>query len=227
MSEPHFPPSTLLGRIGPRSCTALLKLGVVRSLPTGTTIIREGDDESFVVLLHDALVKVSAHIADGRQALLSIRVSGDLVGEISALNGTPRTATVVTCAPSKVGIIHQAEFRAVLRQDADVAVAVAAIAADRWRRATRIRVDFNSYPVKVRLARILVELAESYGQRELSGVTLSVSLTQPELAGLCNAAEVTLQKALSELRSAGLVGTGYRRLVVRDVDALRRIGESG
>jgi CRP-like cAMP-binding protein len=148
-------------------------------------------------------------------------VSGDIVGEISALNGTPRSATVTTCRSSTIRIIRRSEFRAFLRSHSDAAMEIAGIVADRLRWANQRRVDFASYPVKVRLARILWEIAGAYGHRRPAGIVIDVGLTQPELATLCGAADVTLQKAVRDLRQAGTIDTGYREIVILDIAALR------
>ena len=225
MSTPDYLPTTLLGRLEPAARAELLAAGVRRAVPAGAHILREGARETHIVLLRHALTKVSAHMADGRQALLAIRVSGDLVGEISALNGTPRIASVVAATPAQISIIHRPEFRAFLRKHPDAALEVAGIVADRLRRATRHRVDFASYPVKVRLARVLADISETYGTRVPAGIEIGVPLTQPELAGLCAAAEVSLHKAFRELREAHIVDTGYRRVIVLDPEALRVVAD--
>jgi CRP/FNR family transcriptional regulator, cyclic AMP receptor protein len=173
------------------------------------------------VLLDDALTKVTVGMADGRRALLAIRVSGDIIGETSALNDTPRSATVTACRTSVIRIIHRGEFRAFLRNNPDAAMEIAGIVAERLRWANRRRVDLASCPVKMRLARVLWEIAMSYGRREPSGIVVDIRLTQSELATLCGAAEVTLQKALRDLRRAKVVRTGYRAIVVTDESGLR------
>jgi CRP-like cAMP-binding protein len=220
-----FPPRTLLSRCDAATRAELLGLGVRRTVPAGTVLLREGDVESHVILLLDALVKISGRMADGRQALLSIRVSGDLIGEIAALTDTPRSATATTCVRSAFTVIARRDLRPFLHEHPEVAVEVAAIIGGKLRRATRLRVDFASYPVRVRLARVLVEIAEQYGTRAASGIVIGVPLTQPELAGLCGAAEVSLQKAIRELRRADLIDTGYRRIIVLDFPALRRVAD--
>jgi CRP-like cAMP-binding protein len=102
---------------------------------------------------------------------------------------------------------------------------IAGIVADRLRWANQRRVDFASYPVKVRLARVLWEIASSYGHRVPSGIVVDIRLTQPELATLCGAADVSLQKALRELRRAKIIDTGYREIVIRDSAALRTVAD--
>jgi CRP/FNR family cyclic AMP-dependent transcriptional regulator len=225
VQDRRWPPGTLLGRLDHTTRDRLLAVGVRRSVDTCRVILHEGALESHVILLDDALTKVTATMTDGRQALLAIRVSGDIVGEISALNGTPRSATITACRPSIIRIIHRNEFRAFLRSNPDAAIEIAGIVADRLRWANRRRIDFASHTVKVRLARVLWEVATAYGQRGPTGIIVDIRLTQAELATLCGAAEISLQKALRELRKADIIGTGYREIVVHDPHALRYAAE--
>jgi CRP-like cAMP-binding protein len=214
----------MLGRLAADTRAAMLKLGVRRDVGPGEVLIRQGEVDSHVILLRHSLVKVTVAMADGREALLAIRISGDIVGEMSALNGRPRSASVTTCGSSQVSIIHNREFRPFLRSHPDAAIEIAGVVADRLRWANRRRVDFASHPVRVRLARVLYEIAADYGQRTPAGVVVGVRLTQPELATLCGAAEPTVQRALRELRSASLVSTGYRQITVLDLAALHQAG---
>lgn len=225
MNEPQWLPETLLGRLESGTRDKLLGLGVTQSVAAHSQILREGEVESHIVLLRQAVTKVTAVMADGRQALLAIRISGDIVGEMSALNGTPRSATVTTCGRSVITTIHSGEFRAFLRANSEAAMEVAGIVACHLRWANQRRVDFTSYPVRVRLARVLADIATTYGHRVPSGLVIGVRLTQPELATLCGAAEVTLQKALRNLRQSGIVDTGYRRIIVLDMPALKKAAD--
>jgi CRP/FNR family cyclic AMP-dependent transcriptional regulator len=221
LTKSSWLPGTLLSRLDESTRREFLELGVSRTAAASQVILQEGTQESHVILLSDGLTKVTAAMTDGRHALLDVRVSGDIVGEISALNGTPRSATVTTCRPSTIRIIHRNDFRSFLRGHPDAAMEIAGIVANRLRMANRRRVDFASYPVKVRLARILWEIAAAYGYRKRDGIVVDIQLTQSELATMCGAAEITLQKALRELRAAGVVDTGYRQVIVRDATALQ------
>jgi CRP/FNR family cyclic AMP-dependent transcriptional regulator len=227
VAESPWLSGTLLSRLDEPTRREFLQLGVARTAAASRVILQEGKRESHVILLSDGLTKVTAAMTDGRHALLDVRVSGDVVGEISALNGTPRSATVTTCRPSTIRIIHCNDFRAFLRAHPDAAMEMAGIVADRLRMANRRRVDFASYPVKVRLARVLWEIAVAHGYRERDGIVVDVQLTQSELATMCGAAEITLQKAIRELRESGIVDTGYRHVVVRDAAALQLCADVG
>jgi CRP-like cAMP-binding protein len=224
MSRLPWPPNSLLGRVSRPAREELLGLGVRREVGADEVLIRQGEFGSHMVLLVVALVKITTTLVNGRQALLAIRESGDLVGEMSALDGTRRAVSVTTCRPSIVSVIHRTDFRAFLRRHPETAVAIAGITDDRLCRANQRLADFTAFPVRVRLARALAEIALSHGRAVPSGVQLGLRLTNDELATLCGAAEVTLQRALRELREAGVIDTGYRQILVRDLSALRRAG---
>jgi CRP/FNR family cyclic AMP-dependent transcriptional regulator len=221
----EWPIGTLLSRLSVRSRADLLALGVARRVADGHILLREGGAGSHVVLLREALAKVTAATSNGRSTLLGIRVSGDVVGEMSAVSGEPRSATVTACGPSWISVIPRRDFQPFLETHPDAAVQLTAMVSKRLRDSNRRRVDFASYPVKVRLARVIAEIASAHGTPTQAGIVIAVPLSQPELASLCGAAEITVQKALRELREDGLVVTGYRRVAVLDLPRLLLAGE--
>jgi CRP-like cAMP-binding protein len=225
MNAFDWPARTLMGRLDPSARAGLLRAGVSRRYEPGDVLIHEGLLESYVMLLQDALVKITVLLPAGRQALMAIRVSGDLVGEMSALNVVPRSATVTACRPSMIRQIGHDAFRQFLRQHTDAAIEVAGIVADRLRAANRRRADFASYPVKVRVARALAEMCSWYGRPVPAGVVVDVDLTQSELATLCGAADITVHKVLRELRESGLIATEYRGFIIRDIEELRALAQ--
>ncbi|WP_431882241.1 Crp/Fnr family transcriptional regulator [Micromonospora gifhornensis] len=221
----QWPYGTFLQRLGPPVRSALLELGVRRQVPAGQILIHEGQQQSHLVLIEEGLTKVTAALPDGRTALLSLRVGGDLVGEMSALNDRPRSATVTTCSAARYSVIPSERFRAFLRTNPDAALELAAMVSDRLRWSNRRRIDFSSYPVKIRVARVIAELSRTHGRQTPDGVVIDVRLTQPELASICGASETSVQKILRELRTDGLVDTDYRRMTVRNLPGLQQVGQ--
>ena len=62
----------------------------------------------------------------------------------------------------------------------------------------------------------------STGARKDDGVTITLPLTQEELAGWTGASREAVAKSLQTLRDLGWIETGRRSISVRDSDALRR-----
>jgi CRP/FNR family cyclic AMP-dependent transcriptional regulator len=198
----------------------MLTLGTLRVYEPGTILLREGEHGSHVLLLVKGLVKVTATSPEGYLSLLAIRTGGDLVGELASMDGEPRIATVTAAGRLRARVISQAEFRNYLTHHPEAALAVSGSVGAKLRWATRRRIDFGGHEVHVRLARVLDELAGSYGVEDGARTVIGVPLTQPELAALVGAAEPTVHRALTHLRKERIVVTGYRRIIVCDRERL-------
>lgn len=220
-----WPPGTFLGSLRPAVVHELIEMSVRRQIVPARLILREGGADTHVVLLLSGFVKVTTAV-EGHETLLGIRVPGEVVGEISALTGEPRSATVTACGRVAAGYLGRAEFEAFLRRRPEAATLVTAMVARQLRWANRRRTDFAAFPAHIRLARLLVEIADACG-RPLAGgrVEIAVPLSQPELAAMIAIAQATVQKAIHELRDRGLITTGYRRMVLTDPVRLRELAD--
>jgi CRP/FNR family transcriptional regulator, cyclic AMP receptor protein len=86
-------------------------------------------------------------------------------------------------------------------------------------------VEFGSSGTVARVAARLVELAEDHGQPGPGGLLIGVPLTQVELAGWVGASREAVVRALSTLRTRGLLTTGRRAIRVLDLDGLRALAD--
>jgi CRP/FNR family transcriptional regulator, cyclic AMP receptor protein len=219
---PALPRGSFLSGLPAPARTAMLTLGTTRDYAPGTVLLREGERGAHVLVLVKGLVKVTATSPEGHLSLLAIRTAGDLVGELASMDDEPRIATVTAAGPVRARVVGQAEFWRYLTRHPDVALAVSGSVGAKLRWATRRRIDFASHEVHVRLARVLIELATTYGTDQGE---IGVPLSQPELAALVGAAEPTVHRALAHLRKENIVATGYRRVVVRDHLRLKAIAD--
>lgn len=201
----------------------LLSLGISREFPPDSVLMLEGDSTTDVMALIDGWVKVVGSTEEGGQALLSLRVGGDLVGELAALDSKVRSATAISAGVTAAQVVSQRDFLRFLDRKPDASVAVSRALSGELRWATRRRIDFSGLPVLARLARVLSELGNLYGRRTPDGIEFHCTLTQPELAAMVGASEPSAHKALRQLRNDGVVITGYRKVVIADPAALTGI----
>ncbi|MFD0249683.1 Crp/Fnr family transcriptional regulator [Streptomyces sp. NPDC127113] len=220
-----WPARSLLGGLPEPERTELLNLGTRTRFEAGAVLLREGMRDQHALLLLSGLTKVTATVENGESSLLAVRAAGDTVGEMAALAGAPRSATVTACGPLTAQVLPSGALHGLLLRRPQISIALTGLVADRLRWANRRRLDFRGYPTKVRLARLLVELAAAYGSPGRGGVVIGCRLTQPELATLVGAAETTIHKVLRDLREEGLVETGYRATTVRDMPRLRLLAD--
>jgi CRP-like cAMP-binding protein len=224
VSEPVWPPGSFLSLLTAGERDELLALGITRLVPGGRHLLVEGRRDTQVEVIRQGHVKVTTAVG-GVDRLLAIRLPGDLVGELAAFTGDGRSATVTTCGDVVATVIRQADFVTFVSRRPHVAAQITATVGRRLRWANARRSDFSTFPVHIRLGRVLLEIATSCGEAVRDGVLIGVELSQTELASLVGAREDTVQRALRMLRKQGLVSTGYRRITVLDAAALRALTE--
>ncbi|GAA0917543.1 hypothetical protein GCM10009560_13640 [Nonomuraea longicatena] len=166
-------------------------------------------------------MKVTAYLETGAVAMLGIRVSGDVVGELATIRREPRSAMVTTCSQMWVHAIPAQVFKDFLDRHPAAWDALTRMIADRLGWANRRRTDFAQFPVPVRVANVLVEISSRHGLDRADGMRdLGVELTYEEIANLIGAKRDAVFKAFRCLKERRLVDTGHRRKIIIDLVGL-------
>jgi CRP/FNR family transcriptional regulator, cyclic AMP receptor protein len=220
----------LAGLLPTAAWHALVRAGRPRNWSRDEQLLRQGDDGAYVLLLTSGRVKITRFEQDGRQLLLAIRGPGEALGEISALDGSTRTATVTALGACVTYVLPAAQFQRVVRDFEAVDVVLRHILA-RLREGEEIRADLAHLSAGQRLARILLRLSTAAGHdrtgQASAQFSLDLGLSQEELGLAAGLSRSAVAAELGRLREQGLVSTGRRRLVLLDVDRLRRSAEEG
>jgi CRP/FNR family cyclic AMP-dependent transcriptional regulator len=118
-------------------------------------------------------------------------------------------------------VISAHAFRSHLERAPRVTVALLELITPRLREATRKRSELAALDTMGRLAACIVELAERYGQTSPEGVMIAMPISQQELASWTSASRAGVAQALQMMRGLRWILTERRRMIVRDLDALR------
>ncbi len=211
-----------LGVIDADQASQLRERGVHRRFAKGQALFHQGETSDRVVVIVSGRVKVSTIAGDGKEIVLAFRGPGDLLGELSAIDREPRSATVEAIEPVEALAIAATDFRSFLLANPDLALLLLQMLSRRLRDADRKRVEYGAYDTVGRVSARLVELAERYGEPAARGLRIGLPLSQEELAGWTGASREAVSKALQTLRKVGWVVTERRRITVLDLEALRR-----
>jgi CRP/FNR family cyclic AMP-dependent transcriptional regulator len=206
-----------------RTMVDLLPSGRAVTYQPREKVFGEGDASDHIAIILSGVVKITALTANGREALLGLRGSGEIVGEVAALYGSLRSATVRALNKVEARLIAASVFRQRLRDNPDALFAVLEAVIGRLRESDRKRLEFTGSDVLDRVTLLLGELARTHGQSNKDGtVTIGLRLSQEEVAGATSASREAVAKALRQLRDRGLVTTARQRIVVLEPEALAR-----
>lgn len=189
--------------------------------PAGAVLMTEREASDLVMILLEGHVKTTVVGDGGRETLLSLRDPGDVLGELSAIDGKPRVATVTALDTVAALVVPAPVFRRYLETTLRVAVALLVVIARRFREATLARSQFGGSDTIARLAARLVELADRYGVPTDDGILITLALSQEELGAWAGASRAGLANALRTLRQLGWIATHRRRILVLDLPSLR------
>jgi CRP/FNR family cyclic AMP-dependent transcriptional regulator len=213
---------TFLDALTEEEAADLHAAGRRRAYEPGVTLFHEGDDSGPVVVILGGRVKVATVGGGGRQAIVAVRGPGDLIGELSAVDGGPRSATVTTLEPAEVLLVPGSAFAALLERHMRIALVLLRMVAGRLRYADSQQAQFATQDVVGRVATRLLELGERFGVAEDDRIVIELPISQEELAAWTGSSREAVSKALQQLRSLHVLETGRKRITVLDPDALRR-----
>lgn len=201
---------------------ALLGLGREREWDRGDALVRTGESAESAIILLSGLVKIHRVAADGQEVVFGIAGPGDLLGEVSAVRRSVRSATVTALVSVTGRVVPVPDLRSFLGNRPGAALALLDLTLSRLYVADAHRVEFATSESLARVTSRIVELAERFGRPTGSGaLEAALPINQEELASWSGSSRESTARALRTLRELGLIETHRLRLTVLDLEGLR------
>lgn len=192
----------------------------------GQHIFSKGDPGDFLLLIAEGRVRLSVMSEDGRELSVRHAVSGDVVGEIAALDGRLRSAGASAITEAHALALHRTDFKAIMERFPIVALSIIDQLCDRLRDTTDQLESIALHPIEVRLARFLLLALAGRRAAPPKRVPLELGFSQSELAQLLGASRPKVNSALRELEERGAIRRTADRLFC-DPALLAAIAGSG
>jgi CRP/FNR family transcriptional regulator, cyclic AMP receptor protein len=188
----------------------------------GDHLFAEGDagDKLYVIL--DGKIKLTRAAPDGRENLLSVHGPGEMFGELSLFDPSPRTASAAAVTDVRLAALAHDDLRLWLTSRPEVSMHMLRALAQRLRRINDVKADLVFTDVPGRMAKALLDLAERFGVQQEDGVQVNHDLTQEELAQLVGASRETVNKALADFAARGWLQLSAKSVLLIEPDRLRK-----
>lgn len=192
-----------------------------KAFERGAVLFRQGDDGNDVLIVRSGRVKVSARRA-GREVILAVFDSGALLGELGAVDGNVRSATVTALEDVEVDVIAHDEFMSLLEHHPRVATELLRLVAARLRSTSLRQLEFGTMDALARLCASLSELAARYGTDRDGEILIDTPFHQGELASWSGISREAVVKGFRQLRGLGWLSVDGRTLILKNPEAIRR-----
>ena len=199
---------------------AVLARATLRRVNRGAPILRRGEPNSGMVIVMSGRVRVSIVSEDGKEVTLSVLGQGEVLGEMSLLDGDASSADVTAQEDCALLVIERSQFLSLLRENSGLCLHFLALLSRRLRRANAAIEDIALLDLPTRLGRLLIKLAKDYGVPVRTGVRIEVKLSQKDLGTLVGASREKVNRQIREWEQDGVLGKDGGRLVVVKAQAL-------
>ncbi len=216
--------SRLFAGLAQNECEVLARLAAERRVARDEVVLRRGDRDASLLVLVAGQLRVGAVSIDGREVGHALLDPGAVLGEISLLDGGPRSADVTALTDGLVLVLDRRGFLPFLTAHPAVMLQLMAVLCERLRRSSGAYEALALSPLSVRLAQLLLNLAKGVAPGP-GGLVIPTRLSQRELAMQVAATRERVNKQLRLWQQLGVLGTAGGLIVIRDLVALRAAAE--
>jgi CRP/FNR family cyclic AMP-dependent transcriptional regulator len=209
---PPPPPEDMLSALPAKLSRDLFAKARPVSLAADQSLFLPGDPSDGCYRIDEGLLKVSVIAATGGERILAILGPSAIVGELSMLDGTPRSASVAALRESRLSFISTAAFQAFADTHPEVYRHGMMLLARRLRDTNDALAATAFMSLKGRVARALLSLADAFGHDVGNGRTLiRQKVTQSDLAAMAGISRENVSRILSDWMRGAVVSrlAGY------------------
>jgi len=183
----------------------LAALSETTTLARGEVLFYQGDEGDALYGIFDGSIRISLTNPDGKEFTINLMESGDVFGEIALLDGLPRTADARAGQDSRLLRIPRRAFLDLMEQETRLMRHVIDMLCERIRVTTGEMTDVAFLDLRARLAKRLLDLSLSHGVDEGSGIRISLTLTQTDVAQMLGVTREAVNKQIQALVRGGLI----------------------
>jgi CRP-like cAMP-binding protein len=185
-----------------------------QTIAKDAVIVGHDDPGDALFIIKKGRVKVVLYGESGRDVILSILRTGDFFGEMSLLDGEPRSANVIATENSEVLVLSRDDFVSHLNDNPGTALNILAEMSMRLRHADEVIGNLALLDVYGRVARVLIDLASRDGETSDEGVIIRERPTQQDLASMIGTSRETVSRVLSEFQRRGFLSMQGKKILL-------------
>ncbi|MDD2673339.1 Crp/Fnr family transcriptional regulator [Flavobacterium sp. Sr18] len=189
----------------------------------GEVIFEEGENVNGIYCIKDGVCKLTKLSANGKDHIVKLVTKGELLGQRSMISDEPVNLSAVALEDMQVCFIPKSEVMGYFDKNNQFSMNVMKSICGDLKEADDHMVNLAQKTVKERLAETLLYLNDTFGKNEDN--SLKVQLSRDELASIIGTATESCIRLLSDFKKLGLIELTGKKIVLKDINALKKLAE--
>ncbi|MDZ4992514.1 cyclic nucleotide-binding domain-containing protein [Clostridium perfringens] len=198
-----------------------------KSFKENDVLCREGEKSDKLFLIREGRVKICKITKEGKEQIVYVLSKGDFFGEnnlFTSDNISNFSAYAITDA--KICILKKSSLEKILLQNPEISLKIIQEMANRINSAENLAQTLATRDVEARLATVLIEFMNKYGQKKEEGIYIELPLNREQIANYCGITRETVSRRLSKFDKMGIIKLkGNKGLIIKDEEALLSLAE--
>lgn len=209
----------LFSELNNSQLTEIYELIKTKTYPAGYTLFQEGDKGERVFFLKEGKVKVMKTKMDGSVQILEILQPGDVFGEVVLFGIGKYPASARTLEDIKVDFLYKDDFKTFFNKNPQIGWGMLKVMAQKLAKAQHRIENLGLRNTKGRIARLIMDMIKDFGNKQDQFV---LDISQKDLANFIGTSRETVSRTLSEFRKNNLVEMTDSKLIVKDLEGLKK-----
>ena len=194
------PQAANLFSVFPEKLSALLfGQALQKKLQADEVLFLAGDPGDGCYRVETGLLKVSMIAPTGAERILAIVGPGAIVGELSTIDGLPRSASVAAVRDSELTFVSRTAFQSFADAHPEVYRHLVSLLVSRLRDTDGVVAAGSFLPLRGRVARAMLDLAEAFGQDVGQGrILIRQKVSQSDVAAMAGIARENVSRILND-----------------------------
>lgn len=213
----------VLADLPERLSSHLFASASLHRLVVGQVLFNAGDDGDGCYRLEQGLLKITVMSPEGEERIVAMLGPGEIVGELSMVDGLPRSMSVVAFENCTLRYVSRKTFEKCIQTYPEISKQLMAILASRLRAADQALTAMTFLTVKGRVAQALLYLADHVGTKDGTGrITFRQKIHQKDVAAMAGVARENVNRTMGEWQRRKLVIRSLNFYQINDRAALER-----
>ena len=184
------------------------------------TIFTPGDPDDQLYFVLSGTVRLYKIYGDYKEGTTALLKQGGIFGKLSLVEGRWQDVFAEAVTEVQVAGIQKASLERAMKRNPNFALKLFSSLSERLRQSDEVIESLLHREVSTRLATLLLNLGERFGEENGSGTTIGVRLTHQDLANMIASTREAVSKVMSELQRDGSIEVRSRKIAILNREAL-------